>query len=721
MALTFHDPGRIGVRRGIRAAIALPITLGITLYLVDDRVGAVYAALGSAALLITADFAGTWQHRLRAYLLTGILGTPIILIGWAASRTLVTAAITTLVVGFAIAFVSLLRGTFAVGAPAVMLTFVVSVTLGGPPEAVPDYLGAWWVAVAVCTVAALTIVPRDLRAQIRIGIARTLADAATTVRVVWVDGPSIDRVAASLAALRQSVSQLNSVYDGNPFRPSGTTARDRSLTLLVNHVNSAALLLHGTVEGDPSSVELPAIQGRREVAISLADALDEVAHAATDRTFAASAVDLDAARDLHRSSMETWVLTSTQAGVPGPTIAEAVQADHLLRMAALMGEQILELGRELNGFPTERLDHEPPIPGRTWSTLAVTHLSLSSPWLRTALRTGIGLALAVLVVQLAGLAHGFWVLLGVLAVLRYDGAGTRRMAIPAIIGTVVGVVIATVVIFAVGTQIGVLWVLLPLTVFLAAWAPIAVSFPVGQAAFSGFILIALGIISWPPNLRTGLVRIEDIIIGIAVALVVGLLMWPRGALGALHSEIANGLRASSTYLSLAVRALSEPVAPADLAHARLEARGASERASDTYDMSIMQRGDGAAEALRWASMATSTHLLLAVSRILGLFLSDPPILTSAPSTIEPVRATSAASHEHWTAVIDLMADDESYSPTPRLPTFAPATAGLPDPSDVHDPTSARAYVAAVWTIDWLLHLDRLAATETAEMAATDHG
>lgn len=721
MALTIHDPSRIGLRRGIRAAIALPVTLAVTLYVVDDRVGAVYAALGTAALLITADFAGTWRHRLRAYVLTGIIGTPIIVIGLAASHALIPAVLTTLVVGFGIAFVSLLRGTFAVGAPAVMLTFVVSVTIDGEREAVPDYLGAWWIAVTISTIAALTIVPRDVRAQIRTAISETLAAGAAAVRSIWVDEPSTDRTAARLAAVARSVAHLNSVYDGNPFRPSGATARDRSLTLLVNHVNGAALLLRGTVENEASRVQMPTIGGRREVAINLATSLDAVSRAATDRTFAASAADLDAARNLHRTSMEAWVLASTQAGVPGSTIAEVVRADHLLRMAALMGEQILELGRQLNGFPAEELDHEPPIPARTWSTLAVAHLSLNSPWLRTALRTGIGLAIAVLVVQLAGLAHGFWVMLGVLSVLRYDGAGTRHLAIPAIIGTVVGVVIATAVLFAVGSQIGVLWVLLPMAVFLAAWAPLAVSFPVGQAAFSGFILIALGIIAWPPNLTTGLIRIEDILIGIAVALVVGLLMWPRGALGALHGEIAAGLRASSSYLSLAVRGLSEAVTPEELARARLEARGASERASDTYDMSIMQRGNGASEALRWASMATSTHLLLAVGRILGLFLSDPPILSSAPSTIAAVQSSGAASHEHWTAVIDRMADDETYAPTPRLPTISTAAASLPDPFDVHDHASAHSYVAAVWTIDWLLHLDRLAATETAEMVASNHG
>ena len=708
MALTIHDPGRIGLRRGIRAAIALPAALAITLYVVDDPAGAVFAALGTAALLITADYAGTWQRRLRAYAVTGVIGTPIILIGWAAAQTLVSAVLVTLIVAFIIAFVSLLRGTFAVGAPAVMLTFVVTVSLGGRAESIPGYLEAWWIAVAVSTVAALTIVPRDVRAPIREALADTLTRGAIAVRAAWLGEPDVSTITTSLTVLSASVVRLNSAYDGNPFRPSGATTRDRSLTLLVNHVNSASLLLSGTVDPERSANAAPRLDGAQDVATELADSLDCLSRACLDPTVIPTAAALDEARGRHRIAVEAWVLASRQAGADSRTIAEGVRNDHLLRMAALMGEQMIELGRELNGAPPEELEHEPPIPRQPWSTIAVAHLNLGSPWLRTALRTAIGLALAVLVVKLTDLSHGFWVLLGVLTVLRYDGQGTRHLVIPAIIGTVSGVLIATALILGVGTHSAVLWMLLPVAVFLAAWAPLAVSFPVGQAAFTGFILIAFGIIAWPPNLTTGLVRIEDIGIGIAVALVVGLLMWPRGALGALHGEIAAGLHASTAYLALALRAMSEVVDPRDIARARLEARAASQRASDTYDMAIMQRGSGAADALQWASMATATHLVLAVSRIFSLFATVPPILTAAPSTIPAVTAAGEVSAEHWQAVIADMADDDQYEPTATQAPPLTQAAAVPEPVDVTDAESARAYVAAVWAINWLEHLDRLA-------------
>lgn len=718
MALTIHDPGRIALRRGIRAAVAMPIALGITLNVVDDVAGAVFAALGTAALLITADFAGSWSSRLRSYFLTGIIGTPIILIGWAASRSVVTAVLTTLVVTFGIAFISLLRGTFAVGAPAVMLTFVVAVTVGGPRESVPGYLGAWWIAVGVCTIAALTIVPRDVRAVIRQALSDTLTKGAAAVRAVWVGTPDPAAVALRVTELRASVAAMNTAYDGNPFRPSGASTHDRSLTLLVNHVNSAALLLSGTMDAPPATHDR--IELSEVVAVDLADSLDDLARAAIDPTVIPSASGLDDTRSRHRSAVEAWVLEQARAGENPRTIAETVRVDHRLRMAAVMGEQMVALGRELNGAPSENLDHEPPIPQVPWSALALAHLNLGSPWLRTALRTAIGLSLAILVVQLTELEHGFWVMLGVLAVLRYDGAGTRHLALPAIVGTVAGVLIATAVILLVGTHSIVLWILLPITVFLAAWAPVAISFPVGQAAFSGFILIALGIIVWPPKLELGLVRIQDILIGIAVALVVGLFMWPRGALGALHAEIADGLRASAAYLALALRALTEVVDPRDIAHARLNARAAAQRASDTYDMAVMQRGSGAADALQWASMATATHLILAVSRILGILATDPPILAASPSMIPPVEAAGRVSSAHWRAVIAEMRQDEDYQPVPHAAPTSNDALAMPDPVDIDDAAAARGYVAAVWTIDWLEHLDRLVGGPAATTAAATH-
>jgi hypothetical protein len=59
-------------------------------------------------------------------------------------------------------------------------------------------------------------------------------------------------------------------------------------------------------------------------------------------------------------------------------------------------------------------------------------------------------------------------------------------------------------------------------------APAAISFAAGQAGFTLTLVFLFNIIQ-PAGWRVGLLRVEDIALGCAVSLVVGLLFWPRGA------------------------------------------------------------------------------------------------------------------------------------------------------------------------------------------------
>lgn len=54
MRLTIHDPGHVGLRRGIRAAIAIPLALAIAMYVIDDVTGAIFTVFGSIGLLVNA-------------------------------------------------------------------------------------------------------------------------------------------------------------------------------------------------------------------------------------------------------------------------------------------------------------------------------------------------------------------------------------------------------------------------------------------------------------------------------------------------------------------------------------------------------------------------------------------------------------------------------------------------------------------------------------------
>src|SRR5439155_1042731 len=95
-----------------------------------------------------------------------------------------------------------------------------------------------------------------------------------------------------------------------------------------------------------------------------------------------------------------------------------------------------------------------------------------------------------------------------------------------------------------GHQRVLLWSVLPFAIFLAAYASTAIGFAAGQAAFSLLLIIMFNLIV-PTGWQIGVVRIEDLLVGVAISVVVGVLLWPRGVRRALAHAIARFYRAIS--------------------------------------------------------------------------------------------------------------------------------------------------------------------------------
>jgi uncharacterized membrane protein YccC len=171
--------------------------------------------------------------------------------------------------------------------------------------------------------------------------------------------------------------------------------------------------------------------------------------------------------------------------------------------------------------------------------------------LHNSVRGAVTLALAVLIAQTADVQHSFWVVFGALSVLRSNALNTGQNAVRAVLGTVVGFGLGAGVLVLTGTDPTVRWLILPFAVLLAGIAPALVGFTAGQAAFTLTLLIIFDIIA-PDGWRLGLVRVEDVAIGVAVSLVVGLLFWPRGAGATLRRALADAYADSARYLASAV-------------------------------------------------------------------------------------------------------------------------------------------------------------------------
>jgi uncharacterized membrane protein YccC len=111
-------------------------------------------------------------------------------------------------------------------------------------------------------------------------------------------------------------------------------------------------------------------------------------------------------------------------------------------------------------------------------------------------------------------------------------------------------------VIGIGTHEAVLWGALPVSILLAAYAPRAISFAAGQARFTVVLFVLFNIIQ-PVGWRVGLIRVEDIAIGFAISLGVGLLFWPRGADALLREDLAAAYARAADYVVAIARQLIE--------------------------------------------------------------------------------------------------------------------------------------------------------------------
>jgi hypothetical protein len=162
--------------------------------------------------------------------------------------------------------------------------------------------------------------------------------------------------------------------------------------------------------------------------------------------------------------------------------------------------------------------------------------ALDSIAFRRAIHSGFALGVAVLVSRLFDLKHAFWVVLGVIPLLKTNPVAAARTFWREQAGTLIGFLASAVLVSILGSQLVLFWLLLPFVVFGAACSA-RFSLIAGQAMFTVFAVMLFCILL-PQQSPAGLVRLEDIAIGAGISMIVGLALRP------LNGEAMNRLRAS---------------------------------------------------------------------------------------------------------------------------------------------------------------------------------
>jgi uncharacterized membrane protein YccC len=600
------------------------------MFAIGDRVignpaVATFAAFGSFAMLVLVDFAGPMRARLEAEAALAVAGGSLVCVGTLSSRSTVLAAAAMAVVGFGVLFAGVVSSVLAGSTTSLLLAFILPVSLPGPVSSIPDRLAGWGMAAGAALIGITLLWPAPARNPLRdaaIAACRALAAQLRAGRDAVVDERSSDAVGA-----------LHDVFFATPYRPAGLSTSARAVIRLVDElvwldtmvsqpparpggmpadprvraVKSAAALVLGL---GADLLEAPARSpaGFHDAQAQLAAELDQLERGATLK-LPSSAV--------HSGEQQAGdVISALDPGFRAQELSFIVSqiASNIDFAAAAERRGWLErlLGRQPAGLPTTRTAVQ---------ERAGSFAQRNSVWLQNSVRGAVGLGLAVLVAKVTGVQHAFWVVLGALSVLRSTALNTGDSVLRGLLGTVAGFIVGAGLVALIGTNTTLLWILLPPAVFLAGLAPAAVSFAAGQAAFTLTLLILFNILQ-PEGWRVGLVRIEDVALGGAVSLVVGLLFWPRGAGAALGRALADAYVKSANYFARAVEFgmgrcdHSAPSPPAPTADA-MEAAAASRRLDDTFRGYLAERGS------KPVALADVTRL---VTGVVGLRLAADAVL-----------------------------------------------------------------------------------------------
>ena len=665
-----NDPGLASLKSAARAAIVMPAVFAFADQVIGQPQTALFAAFGSFAMLVLASFSGAPRSRFIAYLSLGLAGVILVPLGTACSGSAWLAAAAMAVVGFAILFSGVINGYFAAGGTAAVLVFVLSVSVPAPVSAIPSRLAGWGLAAGVGLAAVMLIWPPRERATLRADAARGCLVLAGVADSLCGAGAA---EGAQLAAARESMKRLRDRLTATPHRPSGPTTSLAAVAGLVNELEwlfQSLERLAATPSGDLCSAEnSAAIQAVAAVLRACACELDGLPDLAVRDQGGQQPVQ----RLEHARETAAQMLARRVAEAPRIPDEEGLQAqvDRGFRVHTISytARQIAAYARAaphpegppIEGLPSpaelaavagrpappaagpDPLTGEVPASGRwtgwmrSWVSGAegftVTHADYRSVWFRNSVRGAVGLAIAVFIAQKSGLQHSFWVVLGTLSVLRSNALGTGRSVISALAGTAVGIVIGAAILIPLKGDDTVLWAILPVAVLLGAYAPRVISFAAGQAAFTVVVLVLFNIIA-PTGWKVGILRIEDVAVGFAISLGVGLVFWPRGAAALLRQNLAAAYSRTSDYVAAVVEQLSGLDGGADPGRAEQAATAAVHRLDDSFSQYLAERSAQHIDPERVSRMVGGVTKVLRAGQSLAALnaLADgPPVLGQSPN------------------------------------------------------------------------------------------
>lgn len=549
-------PNRIALSTAIRGAIATVAPLAL-LPLLGFSESANFAVLGALTTSMV-DVGGLYRTRLATMALYCVLGPVLMLAGAAVAASWWAAAAIMFAVALASGMVRVLGpGTVALGLNAA-IAMLIGIQVAGAPIGVEL---AWAVALAgggvwtiIVALAFWQLRPYRRLEQELAGAVEAVADIVAAVAVPKMAMDTVvtrrryeQRLAARHRAARDAIEQVHGALGearAETFGPGTTMAQLLVLLRATSRIGAAAVTLGEITRSDAAPSDDLRFQAAteletvcRQIVRLLLTGKGELALDPLHTCLTALTMSAAAAHDPARSA---------------EALAFALAARHLDN-----AEEALSVLFETPRRWRDRLRH--PLasrgPRREIGRLLRAHLTKHSAIFRHALRVAVVSAAGTAIIVHWQLPHGMWLPMTALIVLQPEFGGTLARALQRTGGTLVGAVIAGVLLATL--QGGIAYEAAIAILLFATFLLLRRRYTYGVTFLTPLIILLLGLGGPDPwfDLRN---RIVYTLGGAALALTAGYLLWPQWERERLPKRLARAVRAEKNYLAAVVGALALP-------------------------------------------------------------------------------------------------------------------------------------------------------------------
>jgi uncharacterized membrane protein YccC len=536
---------------GLRGAVGLSIPAAIGL-LVNHLAWGILCAFATLWIL-SCDVGGAYRQKAVALAGAGVAVLAAYIFAWWMVQSTANYIIGTFLWVFFAALIGV-GGNAAAQAGLVTSTVVVTSVVLFVSSEFGIRLLVCLIGVCWALLLSLALWPLRPYSPLFQALSASFAKLADLARAFWSGAPTRERSATNLqfaVAYDDFISSLErprSMWGAVRARRAGPTLRSMQLLALIEQLDDVARTLVTLREIINLVGKEKWFDGVRQSYEHLTDLLPQlVREMAAAVAVRGRAIDPSVLRDAFQKFKSAMAAKQQEHSV------NLSQQKELERTTEHLIEQVSDLAETVSGLksgdPRFRVPPEArfgPRP-KTFDPVAEirNNLSFRSSSFRHALRLGLAASLASLLASTVHVVRGYWIPMTVVLVLKPNFGGTLERSVQRITGTILGALIAAVLLLVLRDPWLLLVALAPLA--FASFALRNRNYGLFALAITATIMLMLDL-AHPVTVWDSFLRILHTVIGSLLALVSGYLLFPVWESRRLPLHIAEALRGEAAFL-----------------------------------------------------------------------------------------------------------------------------------------------------------------------------